>query len=808
MMNRYVAILFAHFIAGAVFAHAQARRPMTVDDLFGIRTMTDVRMSPDGTLIAVVIQRAWSDPETYRPYTMFGNDQADIWIVPAAGGAPKNITNGASDGSGYWNPVWSPDGERLALLSTAGNDNVRAYVWEKRSGQVARVSERGVDTLMRTNATDDPNPLQWVDRSRLLVTVLPDGEQSTYFRLRRQTRRIATEAWDKLARGREPTSSVLEGGVMLAPAPPDQLLLVDVTTRRTDVLVEGPIKYVLVSPDRRQAAVVMQQRRPPPRSGSLLRSAYVPPSRLGLVSLQSGSTVRWIDAAFNPAVEFGTFRHRWSPEGSLIAIIGRATAELDAPRATFIVSATDGAVRQVAQGLEVATLTWSEPDRLVVRARRSQTDRWDWFTIPPQGDPRNLTSALTTTPVALMRTESANELIGLVDATLWRLDAATGESRAIDTGGNRLRSVLWPSAEDRATGAVASIMARSADGSVVRIDLSGATNVTTIPLPTQATRIAAYDRQRSFIVASAPDDPGGTFLWTRRGDTTNFVRRLALNEQLAGIAGSDPRIIDYRSTTGQALKAILFLPPGYEQGRRYPLVTWVYPGTVIQDLSSESFWSIKNHAHYDNLHVMTGHGYAVLVPSVPTSVNLDARELKELTVGVLPAVDRAVELGVADSNRVGLIGQSGGGYVTYGLVTQTNRFRAAVAISGPVNHLTSYGVFSGEARYRDDLDVVSSGSQAPFGEPPWVNPRVYVESSPLSYLDRVETPLLILHGDIDYIPIQHAEEVFTSLARMGKRVRFVRYWGESHGVGDSPANIRDRWQQIFRWFDTYLRSAQ
>jgi dipeptidyl aminopeptidase/acylaminoacyl peptidase len=66
---------------------------------------------------------------------------------------------------------------------------------------------------------------------------------------------------------------------------------------------------------------------------------------------------------------------------------------------------------------------------------------------------------------------------------------------------------------------------------------------------------------------------------------------------------------------------------------------------------------------------------------------------------------------------------------------------------------------------------------------------------------------LILHGDIDYIPIQQAEEVFTSLYRLGKRVRFVRYWGESDGA-DSAANIRDRWQQILRWFDTYLRDAR
>jgi dipeptidyl aminopeptidase/acylaminoacyl peptidase len=97
-----------------------------------------------------------------------------------------------------------------------------------------------------------------------------------------------------------------------------------------------------------------------------------------------------------------------------------------------------------------------------------------------------------------------------------------------------------------------------------------------------------------------------------------------------------------------------------------------------------------------------------------------------------------------------------------------------------------------------------SDPEGRFGQPPWVDPKPYVENSPVMYLDRIDTPLLIIHGDIDYVPIQHAEEMFTGLARLGKRVRFVRYWGENHGAGDSPANLRDRWRHILQWFDTYL----
>jgi dipeptidyl aminopeptidase/acylaminoacyl peptidase len=82
--------------------------------------------------------------------------------------------------------------------------------------------------------------------------------------------------------------------------------------------------------------------------------------------------------------------------------------------------------------------------------------------------------------------------------------------------------------------------------------------------------------------------------------------------------------------------------------------------------------------------------------------------------------------------------------------------------------------------------------------PPWTNLWRYLKNSPVYYLDRVTTPLLLIHGDQDHVPIQGAEEVFTGLHRLGKRVRFVRYFGEGHLI-DSPANIRDMWARIFAW---------
>ncbi len=92
------------------------------------------------------------------------------------------------------------------------------------------------------------------------------------------------------------------------------------------------------------------------------------------------------------------------------------------------------------------------------------------------------------------------------------------------------------------------------------------------------------------------------------------------------------------------------------------------------------------------------------------------------------------------------------------------------------------------------------------GGPPWQDAQRYVRNSPLFQAERVETPLLIIQGDMDYVPLQQGEQFFSALYRQGKRARFVRYWGEGH-VFQSPANIRDMWEEVYGWFDEFLKPS-
>ena len=131
-----------------------------------------------------------------------------------------------------------------------------------------------------------------------------------------------------------------------------------------------------------------------------------------------------------------------------------------------------------------------------------------------------------------------------------------------------------------------------------------------------------------------------------------------------------------------------------------------------------------------------------------------------------------------------------------------------MALAGSANMVDEWGGYPEIVRYmpRTVLDGIgmawAEGEQAGMGGPPWSRPTRYVAMSPIFHADRIQTPLLIIQGDLDAVDMEQGEEMFSALYRQGKRAEFVRYWGESPIIA-SPANIRDMWGRIFAWFDRY-----
>lgn len=246
-------------------------------------------------------------------------------------------------------------------------------------------------------------------------------------------------------------------------------------------------------------------------------------------------------------------------------------------------------------------------------------------------------------------------------------------------------------------------------------------------------------------------------------------------------------LVKYRDVDGKELHGVLRYPIGYEMGRAYPTVFELY----------ETFFDNGFNARAA---LLTNHGYAVFHPSVNLVVG---RPGESWVKGVTSAANTLIERGIADPDRLGVHGTSYGGYATALLITQTDRFKAAINISGKVNMISFYtdsprlGVRNTHAPER---------SQDRIGGTLWEYPERYLEHSAVLRADRVTTPLLNITGDQDpNVPASQSREMYYALRRLGKEVEWVRYVNGGHRPPNSVEESLDFEQRILAWYDRYLK---
>jgi dipeptidyl aminopeptidase/acylaminoacyl peptidase len=325
-----------------------------------------------------------------------------------------------------------------------------------------------------------------------------------------------------------------------------------------------------------------------------------------------------------------------------------------------------------------------------------------------------------------------------------------------------------------------------------------------IPLPHPEARLlsVAPAGDGALFLANGSE---GTSLWLAGGGGRPLSSSFAIwraNEWVKEIKSGAAEPIPYKSTDGKELTAWLLLPPNYSPGTRIPIVTIVYPGLTYEKTPPTSFSLLQT--NFEHPQLFAALGYGVLLPTMPED---ESRTLEQLPNGVLPAIDEIVKRGIADNERITVLGQSDGGFAVLGLLTQTTRFRSAIASAGFSNLVSLYGTLYGQYRYGDagvpQTSAVLRALQLErgygrMGGPPWAYPDRYLKSSAVLQADKVETPLMLVHGDLDFIPIQQSEEFFTALYRQDKRAVFVRYQGEWHTIANRP-NVLDLWQRFSLW---------
>jgi acetyl esterase/lipase len=254
------------------------------------------------------------------------------------------------------------------------------------------------------------------------------------------------------------------------------------------------------------------------------------------------------------------------------------------------------------------------------------------------------------------------------------------------------------------------------------------------------------------------------------------------------------QLVDYVSAKGKKLQAALFLPAGYQQGKKYPTIVYIY-----EKLSQNLNRYFVPTANGFNKSYYTSQGYAVLMPDISYTINDPGMSAVWC---VLPAIEAAVATGIVDEERIGLHGHSWGGYQTAFLITQTETFRAAAAGAPLTNMISMYSSIywnTGSAN-----QPIFESSQGRFTGGYWDNLEAYTRNSPVYYAQRVTTPLLLLHNDKDgAVVFNQGVEYYNTLRRLKKPVVMLQYVGENHGLR-KPANRKDYTVRMKEFFDHQL----
>jgi dipeptidyl aminopeptidase/acylaminoacyl peptidase len=792
------------------------QRPTTPEDYFRLEELGSVAISPDGESVAYALKRSRASQPQKQDY-LNGGDRSDIWLVPTRGGQPRNLTNGAADQAGYWEPAWSPDSERLAMLSTKGG-NICLWIWDKRAGTLRQLTNRAIDP-------DHVHDLLWTSNTQLIVPVMPAGEKPLLMTADRQAAQTMVREWEKAWAGKETTANVLESGVPVAleTRPREELLLVDAVAGSTKSLLTAPDFDQLTMASGSTTTVAMLTKRGvyQPQPDALLQHMKMELSDVTVVDGSRG-VVQARPLGNLKDVERSTLR--WAPDGTDLAVVARASDATDAPEVMFRCRISTNACQPVgADRLDLPqvwrrvwrpSVVWSSRHELLILSAAKgpgAAARPQWWIASENGDLHAVDATWKAAPTRLVREAGGRTFGGVADGHLWRVALDGSPARDLTPAADvKLTSIVWPADGQPEPDAPTHLIvgARNGDADdLYRVDLSSPTSLVALKKPVPGAVLAAYAPTRAVAVFTS-SDRNGTGLWISHPAFETVTPILETNTFLREVAEGEFKPIQYPSLDGRALRGWILLPVGYKEGQRYPMITWVYAGRVYGDsVTPDLRVGFPNWLSQQQL---AAHGFAVLLPSIPLGPDGGPGDpFLDIPKGVLPAVDKAIDLGIADPDRLGVMGQSFGGYTTYSLITQTTRFKAAVAMAGLVDEASTYGTFDPMFRYGSapqeslfSLSLAESG-QARMGNPPWKDQARYIRNSPISYVDRVQTPVMIIHGDMDIVPMEQAELFFVSLYRQNKRARFVRYWGEGHFISSMANNI-DMWHRVCAWFDELL----
>jgi dipeptidyl aminopeptidase/acylaminoacyl peptidase len=751
-------------------SRAQDSRSLAIEDALGTHSFLDhspVVFSPNGEWLAYVAsdnrqiqtEDDFAEIKTGAPSFAMG---ADIYALNLATRETRNLTSGKG---GNWQPIWSPNGRYLAFLSNRdGSGQERLWIWSPVTNELRMASDLDVRG----------DEIEWTPDSRsVLVTVLPLGLSPDAY----ASEIFSSGKPQKPSEIRAPGSTVIlyhsKGPSISGQASPESdpwdlnaylrdLALIDLATGKIKTIIHGRrIARYLLSPDGSRVAYTTPQRFEKPGSQQSLFDI----TAVNLATNQEQALASNVELGFDGA------QFNWSPNSDRLAFRKYGPA---GGSDCYVVELKTGHPRNI---------TTLQPLQ-----NRS---------VDPSGK--------------ILWDKTGNYIYFIHDGALWQASVNKTKASEVARIASRLAvswmisqsdNLLW-TPDDKSTVVVAQDHARKHDA-FYKVDLKSGQCTKLLEAGQCYTCVNANDpvavsRNGRRVAYFSEDSQHASDLWISDSGFQSLQRLTHLNPQFDGYKMGVVRLIDWLSDDGEHLQGALLLPSDYVQGKRYPLLVWVYGGFLLSDWSNH--FGVAGPGPL-NMQLLATRGYAVLLPDAPQHLGTP---MVDLARTVLPGVNRVIEMGIADPDRLGVFGHSYGGFSTLSLIVQTKRFKAALVADGYGDLVAHYGEM--------DTSGASFGSaieeegQGLIGGPPWQIPNRYIENSPIFHLDRIETPLLIVHGASDSTVAPFlGDEMFVGLRRLGKEVEYAKYEGEGHSpIYWSYANQVDFCNRMIDWFDLHLK---
>jgi len=475
--------------------------------------------------------------------------------------------------------------------------------------------------------------------------------------------------------------------------------------------------------------------------------------RLAIVDLASGK-VRQV----SPAGMY-VYEYDWSPDSKSLALTaahGAGDANWYVARLYTLNVESEKLTELYKPPLQIAVPRWSPDGKSIAFIGGLMSDEGftggDIFAVPANGgDARNLTPGIPASPAAIYWTGS--NTITFAEAVdgqhgVSSLNVATGEI-----------SQLWAGPEVVSAAAMVPDISLSTDG------------------------------KTSAVIRHSSTQPPE--IWA--GPIGQWKQLTHANDALHPAWGEMKSLHWMNGDT--RVQGWLMYPTDYKPSQRYPMVVVPHGGPAG---AAHIGWP----DNFFNTNELSAHGYFVFYPNPRGSYGQGERftqaNVKDFGYGdfhdILAGVDEIVKTLPVDDDRIGITGWSYGGYMTMWAVTQTNRFRAAVAGAGLSNWQSYYG--------ENDIDEWMIPY---FGASVYDDPAVYARSAPITFIKNAKTPTLVLVGDRDgECPAPQSREFWHALKTLGVETELVVYPGEGH-IFLQPDHRRDAMDRLIQWFDRYLK---